>query len=222
MKSTAPRKPAPGKSTHPHQKRGNNRSVLLAQAVGLFAARGYDGVTVDEIVEAAGVNKRMVYHYFGSKQEIYRAALGDVFGDLSVVEEKLIAASRKDGDPVTQMRSLVHGYFRFLESHPAFVRLLLWENLAEGAHLGSVENRISKSPVLRHVEGLLAGGERRRLFRSGLDARLVLTSLIGLCLIHFSNRFTLSKSVGMDFGKPANRRQAATHAAGLLIAGLRK
>ena len=119
------------------------------------------------------------------------------------------------------MRTLVSLYFSFLESHPEFVRMLLWENLGKGRHLAEVEKGMNKSPVLGHVEALLKEGVAAGAFRSGLDSRLVLTSLIGLSLIYFSNRFTLSRSVGIDFDKPANMRRAAEHAAGLFLSGLR-
>jgi TetR/AcrR family transcriptional regulator len=46
----------------------DNRSALLTHALQLFAARGYDAVGVQEIVEAAGITKPTLYHYFGSKR----------------------------------------------------------------------------------------------------------------------------------------------------------
>lgn len=201
--------------------RGDVRARLLGEAVKLFAARGFDGVSVDEIVAAAGVNKRMVYHYFGSKEGIYQAALSFVFEDLGKLETGVISSYAGQTDPVGGMRSLISLYFSFLEKHPEFVRMLLWENLGEGRHLAEVENGLNKSPVLGHVEALLKEGEEAGVFRKGLDPRLVLTSLIGLSLIHFSNRFTLSRSVGLDFEKPSVLRRAAGHAAELFLFGLR-
>ena len=50
-------------------------SVLIERALELFAARGYDAVGVQEIVEAAGMTKPTLYHWFGSKQGLLRAAL---------------------------------------------------------------------------------------------------------------------------------------------------
>ncbi len=58
--------------------RMDNRSTLLKCALDLFAARGYDGVGVQEIVEAAGVTKPTLYHYFGSKQGLLQALLEEI------------------------------------------------------------------------------------------------------------------------------------------------
>ena len=59
------------------------KAALLHAAVVEFAAKGLAGARIDEIAQRAGVNKQLVYHYFGSKEEIYAAAQsGDdqVFG----------------------------------------------------------------------------------------------------------------------------------------------
>ncbi len=219
MPQSAGKKPSPAPPTR--RERGDVRARLLTEAVRLFAARGFDGVSVDEIVAAAGVNKRMVYHYFGSKEGIYRAALGFVFEDLGQLETGVIHSYVGRSDPEGGMRKLVAVYFSFLEGHPEFVRMLLWENLGEGRHLAEMEKGMSKSPILGYLETLLREGVEAGVFRPGLDARLVLTSLIGLSLIYFSNRFTLSRSVGIDFRKPANLRRAMVHVTGMFLSGLR-
>ena len=51
------------------------RNKILAAAVSVFAAKGLNGATVDDIAAAAGVNKQRLYAYFGSKQGLFDAAL---------------------------------------------------------------------------------------------------------------------------------------------------
>ncbi len=201
--------------------RGGVHARLVAEAARLFAARGYDGVTVDEIVAAAEVNKRMVYHYFGNKDGIYRAAVSHVFASLQILESRMIESYAGQSDPVGGLRDLISLYFSFLETHPQFVRILQWENLGEGRHLAEEEGGMSKSPILGHLEALLKEGVATGQFRPDLDPRLVLTSLIGLSLIYFSNRFTLSRSVGLNFDKPEILRRAAEHAQNVFLSGLR-
>ena len=62
------------------------RQRLLNAAIALFSRRGYHAVSVDEIVASARVNKRMVYHYFGSKEGLYKVVLHDVYSRLESVE----------------------------------------------------------------------------------------------------------------------------------------
>jgi len=196
------------------------RERLLSSGMRLFAARGFDGVPVDAIVADAGVNKRMVYHYFGSKEGLYGMVLARVYEELQALEEKFFAGPEHIMDPEAALAAIVEAYFEYLRGHPMFVRLLLWENLHEGSHLAKVGGAVTKSPMLEHLKRVLAEGERRGVFRKDLDARKVLISLIGLCLVYFSNRHTLSHSVGLDLGAASVLRGAAKHTAALLLGGV--
>ncbi len=57
----------------------DNRTNILSQALSLFAARGYEGVGVQEIVDAANITKPTLYHYFGSKEGLLTELLGSHF-----------------------------------------------------------------------------------------------------------------------------------------------
>lgn len=197
------------------------RESLLRAAVALFARSGYDGVSVDAIVGAAGVNKRMVYHYFGSKEGIYLAALEHVYLDLEKLEALLFATREAHEDPAAALGAIVGVYFQFLRAHPEFVRLLLWENLQEGRHLAGLNRTVSKNPMLGHLDIILKAGVRKRVFRDDLDSKMVLISLIGLCLVYFSNRHTLSLTVGLDLASPRALKEAAEHTSAILLRGVR-
>jgi len=71
---------------------------LLAAATRLFAERGYDRTSVQEIVEAAGVTKGALYHYFGSKDDLLHEVYARV---LRVQQERLDAFANAD-EPVEQ------------------------------------------------------------------------------------------------------------------------
>jgi AcrR family transcriptional regulator len=195
---------------------------LLEAALRLISERGYDGVAVDDIVREARVNKRMVYHYFGNKEGLCGEVLRFVYGELEAIEGRLFAGGGGCADPVEALGKTVRTYFRFLAGHPMFVRLLLWENLAEGRHLVRMKTPVTKSPMLERLSEVLAAGTKAGVFRSGLDARGVLASLIGLCLVHFSNRHTLSATLGVDLGGRAWLRRAEADAEVLLLDGIRR
>jgi AcrR family transcriptional regulator len=200
--------------------RGGVKERLLAESMKLFAEKGYEGVAVDKIVEAAGVNKRMIYHYFGSKEGVYNAVLEQAFEGLRASEEKFFLPANKPVHCREAMSELVGMYFLFLKSHPEFVRLLLWENLQQGTHMECTGAQVSKSPMLAHLAHLLAEGESDGSFRAGLDSRQVLVSLIGLCLIYFSNRHTLSRTVGLNLFDPRVLKDAIKTTSALLLDGI--
>jgi AcrR family transcriptional regulator len=193
------------------------KTRLLQAAIKLFAARGYDGVAVDEVVAAARVNKRMVYHYFGSKDELYLAALTEVFSRLELVELQAMDTSI---DPVEQLRRLLTAYFEFLDANPEFVRMLLWENLQQGDRIARQPQRFAKNPFLDRLSTLLDEGVRNGTFREPVDRRHLAVNFIGLCFIYYSNRFSLSASLGLDFTSGSQRRIRVEQALDLVFHGL--
>jgi len=194
------------------------RERLLRAATRLFADSGYKGTTVDEIVAKAKVNKRMVYHYFKSKEGLYHAVLVEAYHGLEVIE--VDAFSHSEGiDALTE--KLVRAYFAFLEAHPEFVRLVLWENLNDGRGLAMADSKLSKDPMLQALNGLLDDGIKTGQIRKDMDARHLLISLIGLCLVYSSNRYTLSQALRMDLGSKAVREKGIKHVTRLLLDGIK-
>ncbi|MFI5356081.1 MAG: TetR/AcrR family transcriptional regulator [Opitutales bacterium] len=194
------------------------RARLLRVATRQFARAGFDGTTVDEVVAAAKVNKRMVYHYFGDKEGLYHAVLGEAYRSLEAVELDTLAHTR---DIATLTAEIVRAYFDFLARHPEFVRLLLWENLNDGRGLAQTDARLNKDPMLHALAKLLEDGIAAGRIRPDMDARHLLISLIGLCLVYSSNRYTLSQALRMDLGSAAVRADGIRHVTRLLLDGIK-
>ena len=100
----------------------DNRSNILLCALRLFATRGYDAVGVQEIVEAAGITKPTLYHYFGSKQGLLDALLREYFDQL-YSEVKPASVYRSDL-PLT-LNQVAKAYFDFANRNKMFCRLQL-------------------------------------------------------------------------------------------------
>lgn len=193
------------------------RRRLLQAAIRLFSTHGYHAVAVDQIVAAANVNKRMVYHYFGSKEAIYHAALLDVYGRIEKIE---FIAVEKGFTPKEKLSRLLESYFVFLDDNPEFVRLLLWENLEKGRHIAKNNHLLSKNPFLIRFKEIVEEGIKTREFRRDLDVRHLLIHFIGLCFIYHSNRFSLSQSLELDLGDPTVKARGREQAIELVFAGI--
>lgn len=99
-----------------------NRSLLLARALDLWSERGYAAVGVQEIVEAAGITKPTLYHYFGSK----RGLLDALIDERSVgLRETLGPAAVYRGDLVATLEAVVRAYFDFAKANSTFYRMQL-------------------------------------------------------------------------------------------------
>src|ERR1700753_1725740 len=72
-----PASPAASGAGHPGRRRVTSRAELEQTAFALFAARGFDATTVDEIAAAAGIGRRTFFRYFPSKNDVPWGAFED-------------------------------------------------------------------------------------------------------------------------------------------------
>ena len=108
----------------------DSRTVLLAAAAEQFAKYGPRGTRVQDIVKAAGVNERMIYHHFGSKDGLYAAVMREQ--RILLGEAWTPAMVKAAGlDPYPGMRLVLGGLFDALRARPQIAALLVHEGLAD-------------------------------------------------------------------------------------------
>jgi len=100
----------------------DNRKVILDRALELFAIRGYDAVGVQEIVDAAGITKPTLYHYFGSKHGLLEEILS---GHFKALNSEVEVAAFYQGDLVQTLEKTTRAFFEFSSRYPVFYRLML-------------------------------------------------------------------------------------------------
>ncbi|HEX6074937.1 MAG TPA: TetR/AcrR family transcriptional regulator [Micromonosporaceae bacterium] len=105
--------------------RGSRREEILQIAVGLFASRGYHGVSMDDIGTAAGVTGPALYHHFAGKEAMLVAALRPVSEGLLSGGRERVAAH--PGQPRAALRSLVEFHVGFALANPAVIAVQLHE-----------------------------------------------------------------------------------------------
>jgi AcrR family transcriptional regulator len=105
--------------------RGSRRDEILQVAVGLFATRGYHGVSMDDIGTAAGVTGPALYHHFAGKEAMLAAALRPVSEGLLSGGRERVAAHVDD--PKAALTSLVEFHVGFALANPAVIALQLHE-----------------------------------------------------------------------------------------------
>ena len=98
----------------------DNRSIILNCALDLFTARGYDAVGVQEIVEAAGITKPTLYHYFGSKGGLMEALLVQYHDPLT---ENLKEGADYHGNLPFSLEKVGRTYFDYAKVHPVYYRM---------------------------------------------------------------------------------------------------
>ena len=186
----------PVRVRRPAIRRGNVRdpertsAAILGASVKEFTDKGYQGARVDSIAARAGVNKRMLYHYFGNKEALYVAVLESIYTAIRTAEHRLHLSDR---DPVEGMRELVHFTWRYYLAHPEFLSLLNTENLHRAKFLKRSARIFElNSPLIAQISVLLQRGVEQGVFRDDLDPVKVYVSIAALGFFYLSNCWTLS------------------------------
>jgi TetR/AcrR family transcriptional regulator len=195
------------------------RRKLLVAARHEFARSGLAGARVDEIAARAGVNKQLVYHYFGDKDALYLAVLEWVYEEIRAQERKL---NLEGLPPDKAIKKLIESSFDHLATHPDFIVLLNDENRGGARHVrGSRKLEAMHSPLVSMVSKILAEGVRGGMFRKGINPVHLYISIAGLSYFFFSNTPTLSAIFGKDFTSPASKRARRSHVVDLVMRALR-
>jgi TetR/AcrR family transcriptional regulator len=195
------------------------RSKLLTAARREFASSGLAGARVDEIAARAGVNKQLVYHYFGDKDALYLAVLEWVYEELRAQERKL---NLEGLPPERAIKKLIESSFDHLAAHPDFIVLLNDENRGGARHVrGSRKLPAMHSPLVSLVSSILGEGVKAGVFRKGINPVHLYISIAGLSYFYFSNSPTLSAIFGKDLSSRAARQARRRHVVDLVMHSLR-
>lgn len=145
-----------------------SRERILAAAFKEFAAKGFAGARVDTIARRASINKRMLYHYFGDKQSLFREVLRR-----KMTERQAWGLATPD----SPQESLPY-WFDLACKDKGWVRLLEWEALqfAEGRLIDEDRRRDSASEAVRRILRRQSLGHLSDRF----EARQILLAMLGL------------------------------------------
>ena len=207
------------KDRQPKRDAGATREKILRAGIAEFCAHGYSGARTARIARRGRCNIRMIYHYFGSKEGLYVAALERVYGEIRAREEELDLLQL---DPVSGIAALCEFTFDHMSAHQDFVKLVIIENIQQGRHL-----RKSKvvpqatQPLVETIGQLLRRGQEQGVFRHHVDPVQLYFSIMSMSYIHLSNKHTLSISYGQDLDDPEWLEGRRTHVRDMVLGFLR-
>ena len=126
------------------------RAQLIEVARGLFALRGLDGATIEDIAAAAGVSKPVVYEHFGSKEALYTEVVEAEFNRLLAVITEALGA---DAGPRILIERAAYALLDYIENHTDGFRILVRDAPPSKAE-GTFATLLSR--VTSHVEHILS------------------------------------------------------------------
>ncbi len=145
------------------------RERILNAALAEFSASGFSGARIHAIARRAGVNVRMLYHYFGEKDDLFRAILRRRFAERPI---------QPDAAPPAPLGKQMQDWFDRIASNPDWVRLTQWEALEAGDEplVEEAERRHRWGATIERIRAEQTAGR----VPSDLDADLLVLAMVAL------------------------------------------
>lgn len=186
----------PQKQKRVRDAEATQKRILLA-AKKEFAQKGFGGTRVDVIAERANANKRMIYHYFDSKENLFSKVLEEAYLDIRQAEQKL---KLDHLDPEEALKALVVFTWKYYLKNPEFLTLVNSENLHKARHLKKSDTLLDISrQFVQMVQNILVRGVERGVFRDGIDPVQLNITIAAVSYYYLTNRFTGSILFERDF-----------------------
>ncbi|MFS8103081.1 TetR family transcriptional regulator [Lentzea alba] len=195
---------APSSSEAERQRdKERTRADILDVATHEFADKGYTGARVDEIAERTSTTKRMIYYYFGGKEQLYIAVLERAYSAIRALEA---GVDVEHLDPEIAIRRLAELTFDHHEANPDFIRLVSIENIHHAKHIARSEILANlANPALDGLARALERGRESGRFRGDVDALDIHQVISSFCVFRLANRHTFAAIFGRDMLDPARR-----------------
>ncbi|MCY4006500.1 MAG: TetR/AcrR family transcriptional regulator [Rhodobacteraceae bacterium] len=173
-------------STRPKRNAEATKARILKAAKHEFARLGLAGARIDKIANRAVANKRMIYHYFGSKENLFCAVLEDAYLDIRAAEQSLNLSMMA---PREALEMLVQFTWDYYLKNPEFITLVNSANLHKARHLkGSTRLRQASRQFVDMVRHILERGVAEGIFRPGIDPVQLNITIAAIGYYYLTNR----------------------------------
>jgi AcrR family transcriptional regulator len=179
------------------------RAEILAVATHEFADKGFAGARVDEIAAKTSTTKRMLYYYFGGKEQLYVEVLERAYAGIRAIEQELDVEHL---DPLDAVRQLAGLTFDHHESHPDFIRLVSIENIHRAEYLARSSTLPGlANPALDVLTRIIERGRATGTLREDVDPLDIHMMISSFCVFRTANRHTFNAIFDRDMLDPARR-----------------
>jgi len=166
----------PSTSSSPRRKRGEDLpDAMLASAAEVFARKGYEGASLQDLADAIGMQKGSLYHWIETKEDLLVAVIERAHEATSATNVRWQAAE----DPIEALRDFVAGHARVAIEHQVATTVYLqdFESLSPARRRAVVAARDAYETKLR---GLLERAQDAGRLREGVDVRVSTFAILGM------------------------------------------
>ena len=150
---------------------------LIEAAEKLFAAKGFDGTSVRDIADTAGVNLAMISYYFGSKEKLFEAMFAYRSENFKLQLESML--HNKELEPFQKVERLIDQYIQKLTDHQCFHRIMVREQMMNNNGFIASQIQALKSRNQSLIRDLIREGQEKNIFKKEVDVPLLMMTMIG-------------------------------------------
>jgi AcrR family transcriptional regulator len=157
------------------------RERILEVAEAFLGERGYDGTRLHLIAQRVGIQKASLFHYFSSKEELYRAVVQEGFGETEQTIKRVLEA---EGKPLDKICALVEAYVDMVAAHPERTKILLRQSLGDAPD--GYRPLPDSQHLLNMVAKFVAEGQRAHAFAE-IDPMGAVLGVVGMVAFFFAS-----------------------------------
>ncbi len=162
----------------PHEKEFNPKQQhILEISEKLFATKGYNGTSVREIAQTAGVNLAMISYYFGSKEKLLEAVFEMRTQEIRQQIEEMLQNTTQE--PLDKMFRLLESYVSRIMNQQHFHKLMIRQQISEEDSAITQLIKDTKKRNQDSIKKLISEGQRKGVFKKNIDVPLMMMTLFG-------------------------------------------
>jgi AcrR family transcriptional regulator len=160
--------------------------AIIDIAEKLFSEKGYEGTSVRDIAEMAGINVAMISYYFGSKEKLMQALFKERTKEMLVRMESVL--NEKSLTPIQKVELLIDHYVeRSMQKQPYHKIMIYEQMLGKNTVISGLLNDVRKKNA-DIISKMIQEGQRKKQFKKNVDVILMMNTLIGTSMHSYLNQ----------------------------------
>jgi AcrR family transcriptional regulator len=151
--------------------------IIIEAAEKLFASKGFNGTSVRDIAETAGVNLAMISYYFGSKEKLFESMFAYRSEFFKLQLESMV--NNTELEPMEKMYKLIDQYIVRLTSQQCFHRIMVREQMMNNNEFITKQIHALKLRNQALIRQLINEGQEKGVFKKDIDIPLMMMTMFG-------------------------------------------